>query len=266
MTQNPIISHTENLFRIIGVFDGIERKLFNVKFHMSSQGLQFFIQPYVKTPGVLSKVTIPSGAGSHDVNTLEGAYQTSYIAKYSHSQDGFCHFSQHNKLIGNLVVNSSFSLNSSIGHIFTIFIKDIENFNIMKKVKNNAHNVRLDFKDSKPNVYKIIGVWCKSDEIKNNFPSQSKLIGLTIKDRNITIPGFAVGAKINDRSHDFCLGLFYEPIDLHITSDDSSFIFMGGFSPSIKDHTKRSEFLFMQYPAQSISNIPSADYIKGLKI
>lgn len=254
------IRHTRNRFRIIGVFEGIERKLFSVVFHSSKKGLQIFVQPYAKPPGLLSKVTHPAGAvDPTDISLVDKGYVTKHIAKYSHAESGYCHFSQDGKIVGSLVANSAFRLDKSVGHLFTIHICNLENFDMVEKTDTKAHNLRFDFGSDKPVIYKITGWWFDSSNLRQNAHEGGPLVQMDIGGK--MQPGALMAPTCSNWADQFVLGLFYEPLNIPMEDNEASFTLIGGFPPDALNINRAIDFLVMNYPyTPKTKELGSADY------
>jgi len=257
-----VIRHEKNRIRVIGVFEGIQYKLFQIQFHKGRRGLQLFVHPFIDPPGLLSKMKYTAGGpDSQNVSMLDNGFITKHVAKYSHGETGYSHLSQDGRIYGNLVTNNSVPLKNTAGHLFTIHLSNTAMFPRLEITPNSeAHNLRLDFVNEKPTYYKLTGWWYDSATVKQNIQSGGPHINMQIGSELRT--GVVMAPTFNDWSDQFFLALMYEGLNIPSDEDTSSFNLIGGFSATSQDFSKDVEFLSMVYPHEDGGDLPSADFRK----
>ncbi len=251
-----VIAATNNL--------GQKRKLFQVMF-ARSDGSIFVNFPYYKhTNGVLSEVVYPGNQGpSADLSMVTRGNITSHLVKYAHHPDGRAHFSQDGKVLTR-VKKQSVPLDAAEGHIFSVNIQGIEDFEqLTDKEEGTSTKKRtvLNFKFTKSfSALRIVGRIYPRFGFGSDNPAAPQVVGPKVPcqtpDGSI-LPAFLMSPPKGWPLDSLVLFLSCEKTPALDEGRDSVLSFIGGFDhPDIAlDHAEDTYFLALQYPADDFSEL-----------
>ena len=247
-------------------------KIFQILFNKKDGSLHLSFPYFIHKEGILSELSYPANTSSADLSFLPAGKVTTHRVKYSHHVSGEALFSQDGKIYSK-IRKKSVSLRSQTGHIFTVLISGIQNFEQASQPKdqissNSRSVLTFEFKET-PNAVKFVGMWYStrllrknSGGIRNDKPKAT----LLSPDGNLREGLLLVNPYLDDGER-FALVLYCE-LDPSKDTKETFLTFMGGFdSPEIvHDHSKETKVLSLMYPAVDAENlakrIGSIDYIK----
>lgn len=234
------------------------RDVFQIQFAGPSIFVHFPYQP--DSPGVVSRRELPPGV-THTFDVTEAALAMTRKIKYSHPSDGRAHFSQDGKIFTE-IRNQAQSLDSSVGHFFSIDIAGIEHFRQCKgSLPKETVNAQFVFPGDQPvDPVHFAGFWYRTG-------SGLRPTGLTnpvLIDRGTGSPdpALAIAPAPDSPLSGGVLAIFARPntSGMQLKSGDFYILFTGGFGANLADIQSPSSFLALQYPVQDISHLPSIDF------
>ena len=239
--------------------NGTSYKIFKIIFHNTkdSQKASIIISfPYHKNNnGLISLATFPGKKTKiKRLSLVNGGKVTSHKIKYTHWSDGNVHFSQDGKIY-TLKKEPSDSLNSSIGHIFTIQLKGLTGFETRlteKRLNSKETDIELNLpaKDEDDSI-KLTGWWYASevihpvtDEYKKNYIFKQK--------EGIESICCALESPKTSPLNNMIL-LLCARREFMTKEKGSHLLFIGGFDKKdkSKDINNDLHFLSMLYPARN---------------
>lgn len=242
-------------------------KLFKIIFNNNKRGGFSIIVsfPYfLKKNGILSKLMFP--ANTHQVAKLsleESGSLSSHLVKYSHWEDGKTHFSQEGKVFTS-IRNNSVPLNVEAGHIFSIQLQGMEDFekkpNLIKK--NSIKDIEIDYALQNPaEALKFTGWWLTSEGMVQNIKIGGPQMQIRLKNGEYK-QGFAL-MPANPKYNNCFLFLSAEIMSTLDKTTGSVLSFIGGFEKN-KKFSEDTSFLSFIYPVsdfESMKNkMPSIDF------
>ena len=257
---------------------GVRYKLFQICFN--SKGDIYVDFPYYKSSdGIVGRAELAPASNSVTLNP-DCAKITSHRVKYAHHVSGEAHFSKTGK-VRPLIKNTTPNLKDFSGHLFTVMLQGIENFDIASSEKYNARwtpNLSIsnfDISELEFESLKFVAIWDSMEELGKSIkvPTGRDRIGpqYAYKDKQgVLFQGMlfgpekptALGNKI------LCLGL--TAIPKISKTMGTSLTFLGGFKSSIResDPSKNYSFLAFIYPhikakenAEGILKFESTDFL-----
>jgi hypothetical protein len=242
-------SHRHKVFQ---VFFGRDRSLF-VSF------------PYFKhRVGLLAAATIPgNGQTTSQVNLETGGKIASHLVKYSHHPDGSAHFSQHGKVRTD-IKRQSVALDCQWGHIFTIMIQGVSEFDLADGIKDagiSPKRTALNFQlapEASSQTIKFVGRWFDIAKLPLGGSKQA-VIGPTVMTQDPSgrpQRGFLLASPHANARHVLFLTCETMP---RVTPEPELLLFYGGFAPRpvMDDTTQDAGFLAFIYPADNADELKS---------
>ncbi|MBI5151782.1 MAG: hypothetical protein HZA34_04410 [Candidatus Pacebacteria bacterium] len=248
-------------------------KIFQIVFHTgktSGKTHNLVTFPYFSdSKGLLSRLTFPAQKLSTlSISLLPEGKVTSHLVKYSHPMDGVAHFSGDGKIITS-IKNQSRRLDVSHGHMFTIQMQGIEEFELRdgnKKFGDKRIDLDFEFKDGSPEAVKFVGWWFKATDLKGkineDIPKQPHF-AFREPDGTLKETGFVISPQEKSPLADFAMLLSCQAIPKMDDIGKPKFSFIGGFDQTNKID-QDMHFLGCIYPAEGYKNllksIGSADF------
>lgn len=255
---------------------GERRKLFQILFRRTDGSLFVAFPYYAETCGLLTLATLRAKAKyPASFSLIDGGTVTGHRVKYSHHPDGAVHFSQDGKILS-IVRKQSVPLSEEEGHIFTVQVQGLKDFQGLKQNeikplltdKKTILNYRFD--DGQPEAIKFVGHWYKESSFVNRIlqvgnkpwvtcekPDHSKVQGMIISDPFLE----------SDEKH--YLLVTCEGIPRVDKDKYSTLIFMGGFDRReiALNHEMDTKFLTLAYPStesykELLRQIGTVDFIE----
>jgi len=241
---------------------GKSYKVFQLFFHYSkkqNKSAIFLSFPYHKnSKGLLSHVIFPKNKRQVAKLSLKiGAKVTSHKVKYTHWQDGGVHFSQ-DKKIYTLKKDPSDSLEGSIGHLFTIQLKGVKDFEIKrdeKKYSLKQTDLDFDLKDEPDDSIKFTGWWYDSSNVKTTSDKYSRVYILT-QGEGVKNQCFVLQPPSDSPLANKLLFLCARK-EFMTKEKGTQLLMLGGFDKRkiFNDLGKDFKFLGMLYPARSYEKL-----------
>jgi hypothetical protein len=257
--------HRSTKFRISVKYRDVNHEVFQVVFHFSktTHKLQIFVvfPKFISSKGLVSKVTFPANQKkANKLSLVPGGKTTTHLVKYSHAESGYAHFSQDQKVYGNMIYNQSNPLTGTTDHLFTIQIQGLGGFKSMIASKRkNTKITDLDFglKDHQK-ALKFTGWWFNVKNIRVNQKNGGPLAQMKMND-DAYKKGFLISLPNGSKYDQYVLFLTGELIPLLSKRKQPLLTFIGGFDKKeiANDLSKDMNFLSFIYPA--------SDYNKLLK-
>ncbi len=235
--------------------------------------------PYFRhSKGLVSLVTFPGNTKLPTNLSLEpGGKVTSHRVKYAHHLNGRAHFSQTGRVLP-LVRKSSIPLAKAEGHLFTIQLQGLGDFEVADPKKDSGPPtsrrtvLNFHFGESEPEAVKIVGRWYSRDALS------SRIQGI-VRGPNVVCEtpagkrysAFLLAPLNGVPAQDYVLLLTCEGIPCLDKEERSVLTFIGGFDYSdiINDLSRDTTFLALSYPVSNpielSRRLGSIDYIKKLK-
>lgn len=173
--------------------------------------------------------------------------------KYAHHVDGEAHFSQAGKILTRVRRRAN-SLHAYSGHIFTVQVQGLSDFEIARTTDLNRAGKLLVYLrlDSEPTSLKLVAHLYPADELARRmaFPMDAGTWIRVVRDGK---PYAAVLLAAGDANNKLAriLTLSFEEIPQVFTDQPSGFSFMGGFDRPERafDHDQETSFLMLISPA-----------------
>ncbi len=226
--------------------------------------------PYFSnSKGLLSRLTFPAGkVSTPTISLLPEGKVTSHLVKYSHPLDGRAHFSGDGKIVTS-IKNQSKRLDVSHGHMFTIQMQGIEEFELNegnKKFSDKRIDLDFEFKEGAPEALKFVGWWFKAMELKGtvneNLPKQPHF-AFREPDGSFKEIGFVISPPEQSPLSEYVMLVSCQPIPKLNELENSQFSFIGGFD-EVNKLDEDMHFLGCIYPADNyeglLKAIGSADF------
>jgi hypothetical protein len=244
-------------------------KIFQIQFQKDGS-LQINMPYFIHQEGLLSEAVVPNNTSfPYELSLIPGGKVTTHRVHYSHHVDGEAHFAQ-DKKIYTRIRRKSVPLKSQSGHIFTILIWGIPNFELASSLKdqtstNNRAVLTFNFNEV-PNAIKFVGMWYSTRFLRKNFTGKretSPKVSLMSPDGRVR-EGFLLIDPFLEDGDKYALAIYCEKVP----SEDKkeTLTFMGGFDPTeiINDHSRETKVLTLMYPAENVEElrkqIGSVDY------
>lgn len=268
---------SERFVITIETTDG-RNKLFQILFQKKNGSL-FVSFPYYKdTTGFLTLATLRAKAEyPSSLSLIDGGKVTGHKVKYSHHPDGSVHFSQDGKILTK-VRKKSVSLAESDGHIFTIQLKGLRDFNTLKKnelkqlLSNKKTILNFRFEGDPPEGFKFIGHWYKKSSLLkrvSTFGSNPQFV--CEKPDNTKTFGMLIRNPFLNVNEECYLLLSCEAIPILDKDRYSTLTFIGGFDQKeiLRNNDVDTRFLALAYPATEsyqdmVKKIGTVDYVKPI--
>lgn len=243
--------------------NGTSYKIFQIVFHTGrdSGSTHILIDfPYfTKTQGLLSRSALPANqSNSFNLSLLPEGRVTTKRIKYSHPMSGKAHFSGDGQIIKKLE-NQSKRLDATHGHLATIQVQGIEDFQIRMDKKLGPKKTDLDFEftDDITGALKFVIWWSKVTDIKGILDRSQPLkpqFGFRDADSKIREQGFIVSPPVETPIEDFAMLVSCQGIPLIKADGSSALSFIGGFDED-KDPAKDLHFLACIYPPEDFDSL-----------
>lgn len=270
-----IVPHISKNFVISVRKDKEVFKIFQINFHQNIKGQASIIVslPYFKkTLGLLSRMTYPANTRKVDKISMKiGGRTTSHAVKFSHWLDGNTHFSQDGKVF-TTIRNSSNTLNSSIGHLFTLQIQGLDGFNLKdddKRKTLDKTDLDVTLEDEIKSI-KFTAWWYDSSVVHDSGNHYGNPYFFK-RDNGVVDKAFALRAPQGSPLSDKILFLSFSAMPFLTKERGSHLLFLGGFDPKeiFNDISNDFHFLSALYPARNykklVQEVGSIDIIQNLK-
>lgn len=256
---------------------GVRYKLFKVQFEPKGDIYVHF--PYYKdSEGLVGEAFLKPNTTSIVLDP-NCAKVTSHLVKYSHHSDGEAHFSQDGK-IKTEIRKKSTPLNKLNGHLFTIMLQGIENFEETQSSKyDNGWSeeksvINFDLEGMEFEALKFVAFWGSfENQTKGlNVPSGKDKIGpqiVYVDKAGIISAGFLIGPEFGNPFTDYILQLRVALIPKLSNQKETTLTFLGGFDTleQVSDQSRNCSFLTFIYPhviekgKEGVVNFNSIDFI-----
>lgn len=251
---------------------GVTYKLFSIRFYENKNNNTFAIQiyfPYTKNSnGILSTLTMPANVLRKDKLSMKvNGKVTSHNVKYSHWGDGKAHFSEAGKIF-KTHDKQSFSLDDSVGHLFTVQAKGFHGFekkDDSKEATYKRFDIDFDMVNKTIDSIKLTGWWYDASVMHiqgNRVPSKY----FFKSESGDSYTCFALEAPPGHRLSGKVLLLCARREPFMTKEKGSHLLFLGGFDVKeiFNDISKDFNFLALKYPARNykklLNEIGSADF------
>jgi len=222
---------------------------------------------YLQKRGSLARVTIP-GYSKFPIDLSLGptAKLTSNLVKYSHHPDGNAHFSQSGKVF-TTIRKKSVPLKNINGHLFTLFIqglKDFERYDTEKDSNRHVikrHNIILKLNGQEPESIKIVGrLFTKQyfqsllnkpkEDPKFLQPKGEPVVRHRIQNNVYQYCGWVLCPPPNEGYENYVLVISYKEVQKINKDSYSALTFIGGFDSKAitRNHSIDTTFLTFMYP------------------
>lgn len=237
---------------------GKRYKLFSILY--SPDGSVYVAFPYYKkTEGLGSLVVMPPGMpqGSDLSLTKDFAKVTRHRIKFAHHYFGEAHLSMDDRII-TAIRKQSIPLPRLTGHLFTVSIKDIAEFEEARGAKynyghtNKRSTIHFDLDKMQPEGIKLVATWqsLKSLQKEISLPSGEQSISIFKYNTDPPQWGFVLGAPDGNPVADKVLLLRVQSLPPQPTGAQAYLHFMGGFDDpmTISNTAIPSSFISLLYP------------------
>ena len=188
------------------------------------------------TDGLLSNVSLESdGSFPETIDMRKGGKTVSHLAKYSHHPDGRVQFSQHDKIITEVLHPSAFPLNGPIGKVFFLNAafptSGFLPVDRRRAAKKGYLVLNFDMSDRIPEAIQLRGEWRRKADVPL-WTTGAALLGPKVETEH-RVTGARSGAFLLGQPEDFpltdhVLALFCNHVPLPSGADGPSMIFLGG--------------------------------------
>jgi hypothetical protein len=251
---------------------GVLYKLFQVVF-TAKDGSVFVAFPYFRhAGGIVAELPTPARAGGPTTASLPvHGWKTTNRVKYSHHVSGHAQFSP-TKRFRSDVRKQAVPLADVNGHLFTLYLKGVTDFERLKRPKDLAYpqaertTVLLNAPAGDPGWFRLVGRWYTLDQ----FVARHRAATGIVDEPLVVGPLFAdVGPRGREPrrillspppgtpSADSLMELSVEGIGDFDPASRSTFLFLGGFDRSaVSDgDAGTSTYLALKHPARNAGEI-----------
>lgn len=251
--------------------DGVFYKLFQVVF-TAKDGSIFIAFPYFKlTHGIAAEVpALPRAGEPTTANLPEHGWKTTHRVKYSHHVSGHAQFSQ-TKKVWSHVSKQAIPLAEVNGHLFTLYLKGIVDFERLKQPKDLVYpettrtTILMNAPAGDPGWFRLVGRWYTLSQFVAKHRAVTGIVGpLSIDPRFAYVePSGRQSQRIllspppGTATPDSVLELLVEGIGSFAPDSSSTLLFLGGFDRyAVSDvDTRSSTYLALKYPASDVGEI-----------
>ncbi|MBM3156464.1 MAG: hypothetical protein FJ004_04180 [Chloroflexi bacterium] len=253
------------------------RKLFQILFQRTDGSLFVAFPYYAKTRGLLTLATLRAKTKyPASLSLIDGGKVTGHRVKYSHHPDGAVHFSQDRKIL-TMVRKQSVRLSEQEGHIFTVLVQGLKDFQGLKQkemkplLTDKKTILNYKFDPGQPEALKFVGHWYKESSFVNRILKVGNRPWVTCKKSdNSIVQGLIISDPFLNSDGNHYLLLTCEGIPMLDKDRYSTLIFMGGFDQKeiALNHELDTQFLTLAYPStgsyeELLRQIGTVDYIES---
>lgn len=258
------------------------RILFSVQFERIQGQLGYYVHlPYfAHTQGVLQKAVFELPRGGEGIIRLrEGGTTTSMRVKFAHHASGEAHFSQDRGVYTSIRTRTA-RLRECGPHVFTVHVFGADGFSLARQkdfAAPSANRASVYFEDVAQtfhpsqidcrifaHIYPIRHVSKNPMLIGSIDYSHAVRLNLAVDEERAGIVLFPP----NPRPDDFCIILFYMPMERQPQREGPSLVFLGGFDQPdrLSDPDSPVTFLALHYTARGddwrglVKDLGSIDY------